>query len=133
MSEIPQTIYFDLSKDKWNIAVSDERIPIPKDEEAIELIQFNRAIKYVDKLFSSLTRTSVPYCMCIDELETSVSCKNYLRDLQMIHDWMEVVWYFNTAIKKCKYGQMKIILSVRQEIVLGIERQLVGDESIKKD
>lgn len=132
ISDIPQKITFNITKERWNITVSDKRIPLPEEEDALELIQFNKAMKYADKFFSSLTRTSIPYCICVDELETSASSRNYQRDLQMIHDWMEVVWQLNDVIKKCNYDKMKIILSVRQEIIQAVERLFVGDEVNKK-
>lgn len=132
INDIPQNITIDVGKDRWNIAISEERVPFPQRGDSIELVNFDKAMIYVDKLFSSLTRTTIPYCMCIDELETSASSNNYVRDLHMIYDWMEVVWQFNSTIKKCNYDKMKIILSVRQEIIRAVERMFVGNEVNKK-
>lgn len=129
-NKIPKAIIYD--QDKNTLTISPEQIEYPTETSNISLQQFNNAIKILDIIFSTLTRQKSPYYICIDELETAFSSPSFCRDIQMIHDWIEVVWYFNERIKQNNYENMKLILSVRNEILNSISKNLFGDEINKK-
>nr|WP_296474116.1 hypothetical protein [uncultured Acetatifactor sp.] len=130
VQSIPKTIAVDTGTER--IYISQEHMPIPKNEDAIELIRFNEALEVADYLFERLEKKSPYYFICIDELETSYGNKSFKRDLQMIHDWIEVTDTINNKIRKSNYKKMKVILSVRTEILYSIEKHLYSDEINKK-
>lgn len=130
IKKIPKIVNIDYKNSR--IYMESERLDFPKKEDTIELKFFNMALDLADNLFSMLERLDYTYFLCIDELETSFGSKYFLRDLQMIHDWIEAVNELNTKIQSHKYKRMKVILSVRNEIIRSIENHLCGDELNKK-
>lgn len=130
INAIPKTIIWDPVNER--IYASEEQIMLPLKEDAIELIQFNKALEIADYLFDKLDRGDATYFICIDELETSFGNVNFKRDLQMIHDWVEVVGSINEKIQRDKYKKMKILLSVRTEMLRSMEKHLCSDEINKR-
>lgn len=130
IKSIPKIIEIDTQNDR--IYTSNEQIPLPSNSDAIELINFNDALIIADYLFNRLERGEITYFICIDELETSFGNTHFIRDLQMIHDWIEVVGYINENIQKSNYKKIKIVLSVRSEMLYSIEKHLDADEINKK-
>ncbi|MCI8773296.1 MAG: hypothetical protein HFI50_05095 [Lachnospiraceae bacterium] len=129
-NSIPKVIEIDTQNGR--IYTSEEQVLIPQQDDAIELINFNKALEIADYLFDRLERMTATYFICIDELETSYGNANFMRDLQMIHDWIEVVSIINEKIQKFKYKKTKIVLSVRSEMLYSIEKHLNADEINKK-
>ena len=130
IKKLPQIINIDNKNSR--IYFGPDKLDFPQKEDTIELRFFNMALELADNLFGSLERLNTPYFLCIDELETSFGSIHFSRDLQMIHDWIDVVNDLNTKIQNHKYKKMKIILSVRNEIIRSIENHLCGDELNKK-
>lgn len=109
--------------------ISEERIEYPRNEDAIPLGEFYDAIRFADKLFQSLNMRSHKYFLCIDELEAYKSNKKvFLRDLAMIRDLIITAKRINELIKQNKVQNMKIVLSVRSEMVKSISNELPGKE-----
>lgn len=130
INRIPKTITFDDTCER--IYVSEETISIPQNEYTIALIDFNKAITIASYLFTTLEQQNASYFICIDELEAYYGSSNFKRDLQMIHDWIEVVGQVNDLIHKSKFIRIKVILSVRTEILRTIEKHICGNEINKK-
>ncbi|MCM1234467.1 MAG: hypothetical protein NC489_30575 [Ruminococcus flavefaciens] len=123
---IPSTVVYDTEHD---IYISEERIEYPKNEDAIPLGEFYDAIKIADKLFQSLNMSSHKYYLCVDELETYKNNKKiFLRDLAMIRDLIITAKRLNELIIQNKSKNMKIILSVRSEMIKSISNELSGKE-----
>lgn len=129
LQTIPQEIRFTEGLDLYTI--SEEQVPLENASD-IQLIDFNDALDISEYLFTHLERKDATYFICIDELETYYGYRSFRRDLQMVHDWIEVAWSINQTIKNASYKKMKIILSVRTEILRSIEKYLGGDELNKK-
>lgn len=121
------TLYRNLTE----YSISAEQIDI-HDATPIELSNFDKAIQILEYLFVRLSRTGTKYYIFVDELETYCSAPCFFRDLHMIHDWIEATWSLNHQIRAAAYRNMKIVLSVRSEILAGIARHLCGDELNKK-
>lgn len=129
LQSIPKEIRF--SEELNLYTISEEQVSIENAND-IQLVDFNDALDISEYLFSHLERKDATYFICIDELETYCGYKSFRRDLQMVHDWIEVAWSLNQIIKDASYKKMKIILSVRTEILRSIEKYLGGDELNKK-
>ncbi|MCM1182613.1 MAG: hypothetical protein NC337_04475 [Roseburia sp.] len=109
--------------------ISEERIEYPKNEDAIPLGEFYDAIKVADKLFQSLDMYNHKYFLCIDELEAYKSEKKvFLRDLAMIRDLIITAKRINELIRQGNAKNMKIVLSVRSEMIKSISNELSGKE-----
>lgn len=130
VNSIPKTIVWDPKNER--IYTSEEKVMLPLQDDAIELIQFNKALEIADYLFDRLDRGEAAYFICIDELETSFGNTNFIRDLQMIHDWVEVVGNLNEKIQRDRYKKIKILLSVRTEMLYSMEKHLASDEINKR-
>lgn len=120
-----------VEKDLIGLSISEEQVNFQSATQ-IELSNFDKAIQIAEYLFLHLSRTNTKYYIFIDELETYCAAPCFMRDLHMIHDWIEVTWLLNCQIKEANYKNMKIVLSVRSEILAAIARNLCGDELNKK-
>lgn len=120
-----------VEKDLIGLSISEEQVNF-QNATQIELSNFDKAIQIAEYLFSHLSRTDTKYYIFIDELETYCAAHCFMRDLHMIHDWIEVTWILNCQIKEANYRNMKIVLSVRSEVLAAIARNLCGDELNKK-
>lgn len=129
LESIPTEIKYTNEWDRYTI--SEDYIPI-SDASEIQLVDFNDALVVAEYLFKRLDRRSAPYFIYIDELETYCGNKSFRRDIQMIHDWIEVAWKINAIIREASYRNMKVVLSVRTEMLRSIEKHLGGDELNKK-
>lgn len=125
---IPRTVNI-VYNPEHEVYISEDRIEYPHNEDAIPLGEFYNAIKVADKLFQSLSMSSHKYYLCIDELEAYKNDKKvFLRDQAMIRDLIITTKRINELIKKSKSKNMKIILSVRSEIIKSISNELPGKE-----
>lgn len=117
---------------EWDVyMVSEKQVSLAEATE-VQLVDFNDALVIAEYLFKKLDRKTAPYFIYIDELETYWGNKSFKRDIQMIHDWIEIAWRMNRMIRESSYKNMKIILSVRTEMLRSIEKYLGGDELNKK-
>lgn len=90
---------------------------------------FTALIDEAEELFSSLTRTDIPYFIFVDELEAYYGTRNvFERDLALIRDLIFTVKRFNTIFAKAGMNSTKIICSVRSEILNAIQRFIVTKE-----
>jgi len=82
-----------------------------------------------ENALANLTRTDIPYYIFVDELEAYYGDEQvFLRDLYMIRDLIFTVKRFNTTFARTNMSQIKIICSVRSEILTAIQRFIVTKE-----
>ena len=111
-AEISPTIAVDFSK--------------PQDESYYDFVDI---INESERLLSKLTKTDIPYYIFIDELEAYSGNESvFLRDLCLIRDLVITVKHFNTIFVKNGFRNIKIICSVRSEIINAIERNIITKE-----
>lgn len=127
-SRIPQDrICFDVFQSAF--IANHPRINYPSDDSNYSLSCFYDAIKFADKLFCSLQLKAHKYYICIDELEAyNSNRKIYIRDLAIIRDLIITTKRINALLTQNKKKNIKIILSVRTEMVRSITRELPGLE-----
>lgn len=127
-SEIPESpIYYDAKQLAY--IGGENKVKYPKDESNCILANFYQAIDFADKLFCSLKKKEHKYYICIDELEAYNSNREiYIRDLTMIRDLIITTKRINALLRINKEKNIKIILSVRTEMVRSITRELPGLE-----
>lgn len=125
MLEIPTNkILYDPSFDlSTNIATSTAL-----DEEDFE-DEFETIIYRISALFVQLKKKSdVPYYLAIDELETNLDNPKYMRDLNMIVGWIQAAFTLKKYISVSRIQNMKVILSIRSEMLKAIEKEIIGIE-----
>lgn len=106
-----------------------KRIAYPNDDGDYSLSCFYDAIKFADKLFCSLQKRAHKYFICIDELEAyNSNRKIFIRDLAMIRDLIITTKRINSLLALNGKKNIKVILSVRNEIIRSITRELPGLE-----
>lgn len=82
-----------------------------------------------EEALANLTRTDIPYYIFVDELEAYYGdTRVFLRDLCMIRDLIFTVKRFNATFARANMTQIKIICSVRSEILTAIQRFIVTKE-----
>lgn len=90
---------------------------------------FVALVDAAEETLSNLTQTDIPYYIFIDELEAYYGNEQiFLRDLYMIRDLIFTVKRFNTTFARANMPQIKIICSVRSEILTAIQRFIVTKE-----
>ena len=94
--------------------------------------QYRDFIKLIDEaenLLATLKRTDIPYYIFVDELEAYYGDEQtFLRDLYLIRDLIFTVKRFNTNFARTDMKKIKIICSVRSEILTAIQRFIVTKE-----
>lgn len=128
VNEIPQDpIYYDTNQESY--IGGSTRVKYPSDESNYALVYFHKAIDFADKLFCSLKKKEHKYYICIDELE-AYNCDRtiYIRDLTMIRDLIITTKRINSLLKTNNVKNIKVILSVRTEMIRSITRELPGLE-----
>ena len=91
--------------------------------------RFMSLIDEAELLFSKLTKTDIPYFIFVDELEAYYGDKKvFERDLALIRDLVFTVKRFNTMFAQFGLNNVKIICSVRSEILNAISRFIVTKE-----
>lgn len=82
-----------------------------------------------EEALTNLTRTDIPYYVFVDELEAYYGdMQIFFRDLYMIRDLIFTVKRFNLIFAHANMSQIKIICSVRSEILTAIQRFIVTKE-----
>ncbi len=90
---------------------------------------FVDVVDTAEEMLAKLTRTDIPYYIFVDELEAYYGdTKIFLRDLYMIRDLIFTVKRFNSIFSRACMPQIKIICSVRSEILTAIQRFIVTKE-----
>ena len=91
--------------------------------------KFVSLIDEAENAFSCLERTDIPYYIFVDELEAYYGDSSiFIRDLGLIRDLIFTVKRVNEIISRSQHNNMKIICSVRSEIINAISRFVVTKE-----
>lgn len=91
--------------------------------------EFMSLIDQAEEMFSQLTKTDIPYYIFIDELEAYYgNDKIFKRDLYMIRDLVFTVKRLNSIFARAGIKNMKILCSIRSEIITAISRFIVTKE-----
>lgn len=101
----------------------------PKVSETEAYRKLANYIDELDEIFPRLTKTDIPYYIFVDELEAYFGEeKIFYRDLRLIRDLIFTVKKFNLLMKNMNGGTVKIICSIRKEIINSINRFIVSKE-----
>ena len=91
--------------------------------------EFVNLIDEAENALSCVTKTDVPYYILVDELEAYYGdTQIFKRDLFMIRDLIFTVKRMNTIFSKSGMEKVKVICSVRSEIINAISRFIVTKE-----
>lgn len=91
--------------------------------------QFVNLVDKAEDLLSSVQRTDIPYYMFVDELEAYYGdTQVFKRDLSMIRDLIFTVKRINSIFASAGMNAIKIVCSVRSEIINAITRFVVTKE-----
>ena len=86
-------------------------------------------IDEAESMLSYVTKTDIPYYILVDELEAYYGDSQiFKRDLFMIRDLIFTVKRFNTVFSRSEMKGIKVICSVRSEIINAISRFIVTKE-----
>lgn len=91
--------------------------------------KFVELIDEAESMLSYVTKTDIPYYILVDELEAYYGDSQiFKRDLFMIRDLIFTVKRFNTVFSRSEMKGIKVICSVRSEIINAISRFIVTKE-----
>ncbi len=100
-----------------------------REQGSKQYLEFITLIDQAEQLLSRLRKTDIPYYIFIDELEAYYGEeKIFKRDLYMIRDLVFTVKRLNSVFAHTNMKNMKIICSVRSEIITAISRFVVTKE-----
>lgn len=103
-----------------------------KKDNLKEYTQFVTLIDKATNEFANLRKTDIPLYIFVDELEAFYADSDILkRDLRMIRDLIITVKFFNDLFITSKFQKMKMICSIRTEIINSII-QFVPPKEINK-
>ena len=99
------------------------------DTSADNYRKFLLLIDEAEFAFSKVKKTDIPYCIFVDELEAYYGNPDiFKRDLCLIRDLVFTVKRFNSVFSRLKFRNIKIIASVRSEILNAISRFVISKE-----
>ena len=117
-------------KDPTSFAEFSPEIEIDLNDTASKSYsKFVELIDMAEEQFARLTKTEIPYFIFVDELEAYYGeRKPFIRDLCLIRDLIFTVKRINTLCQNADHAQMKVVCSVRSEILNAISRFVVTKE-----
>lgn len=90
---------------------------------------FVKLIDDAEDALSKVTKTDIPYHIFVDELEAYYGDQDvFKRDLYLIRDLIFTIKRFNSIFSSSSMSNIKIICSIRSEIVNAISRFIVTKE-----
>lgn len=102
-----------------------------KNEEG-NLDKFIELIDLAEELLGKVKKTDIPYYLFVDELEAYFGDEQiFCRDLYLIRDLIFTIKRINSIFASAEMEKIKIICSVRTEIVNSISRNIVTKEMNK--
>lgn len=129
---IPRSLKIGVSYQKDGVVMHPEAeldFTQPKSTETAAYRKLVQYIERLDEIFPNLQRTDIPYFIFVDELEAYYGDNNvFCRDLKLIRDLLFTIKKLNVIMAKLNGGKMKIICSVRKEIINSINRFVVTKE-----
>lgn len=131
-SIIPQKIkiaapFTDIST--GNVIAPEIEVDLRKDKSQNNYSDFVQLIDSAEMALSKVTKTDIPYHIFVDELEAYYGdVQVFKRDLYLIRDLIFTVKRFNSLFAASNMSNIKIICSIRTEIINAISRFIVTKE-----
>lgn len=102
-----------------------------KNEEG-NLDKFVELVTLAENLLGKVKKTDIPYYLFVDELEAYFGDEQvFHRDLYLIRDMIFTIKRINSIFASAEMNNIKIICSIRTEIVNSISRNIVTKEMNK--
>lgn len=112
-----------------NTIAPEIEVDLAKDKSENNYSTFVELIDTAENVLLKVTKTDIPYHIFIDELEAYYGDVNvFKRDLYLIRDLVFTVKRFNSIFSMADMSNIKIICSIRTEIVNAIFRFIVTKE-----
>lgn len=129
---IPRVFKFGVSVSHGDIVYKPEAEIDFSRPKSTDTAAYRKLVEYIDELdeiFPKLQKTDIPYYIFVDELEAYYGeDRIFKRDLKLIRDLIFTIKKFNLIFSKINGGVIKIICSVRKEIINSINRFIVTKE-----
>lgn len=104
-------------------------VDLSKDSNETNYSSFVKLIDDSEVALSKVTKTDIPYHIFVDELEAYYGDQEvFKRDLYLIRDLIFTIKRFNSIFSSSNMNNIKIICSIRSEIVNAISRFIVTKE-----
>ncbi|NLZ45390.1 MAG: hypothetical protein GX896_01725, partial [Clostridiales bacterium] len=114
---------------KFPLMKTECEVDFNKSKNDYSYLSFVELIDKAENAFGSLKRTDIPYYIFVDELEAYYGNEDiFYRDLYLIRDLLFTVKRFNEMFYRLSSKGLKIICSVRTEILRAISRFIVSKE-----
>ncbi|MCM0756967.1 MULTISPECIES: P-loop ATPase, Sll1717 family [Sporomusa] len=131
-SILPQKIKLSLpmkDNNTGNEIAPELEVDLRKDSSETNYATFIQLIDNAEHALSKVTKTDIPYHIFIDELEAyHGDIDVFKRDLYLIRDLIFTVKRFNSIFSAANMSHIKILCSIRTEIVNAINRFIVTKE-----
>lgn len=112
-----------------NVISPEVEVDLRKNQPESNYSNFVELIDNAEIALSKVTKTDIPYHIFVDELEAYYGDVNvFKRDLYLIRDLIFTVKRFNSLFSASDIRNIKIICSIRTEIVNAITRFIVTKE-----
>ncbi|MFL0581683.1 P-loop ATPase, Sll1717 family [Solibacillus silvestris] len=117
-------------KDVSGTTVSPElEVDFSKETKENNYVEFIKLIDEAEMALSKVTKTDIPYHIFVDELEAYYGDQEiFKRDLYLIRDLIFTIKRLNSIFASSNLKNIKIICSIRSEIVNAISRFIVTKE-----
>lgn len=117
-------------KDPSGFSIATEmEVDLGKQGEGGNYTSFVNLIDDAEVALSKLSKTDIPYHIFVDELEAYYGDEEvFKRDLYLIRDLIFTIKRFNSIFSSSNLRNIKIICSIRSEIVNAISRFIVTKE-----
>jgi hypothetical protein len=104
-------------------------VDLSKDSTENNYSSFVKLVDDAENALSKVTKTDIPYHIFVDELEAYYGDHEvFKRDLYLIRDLIFTIKRFNSIFSSSNMSNIKIICSIRSEIVNAISRFIVTKE-----
>ncbi len=104
-------------------------VDLGKDTKENNYSSFVKLLDEAEDALSKVTKTDIPYHIFVDELEAYYGDQEvFKRDLYLIRDLIFTIKRFNSIFSSSNMGNIKIICSIRSEIVNAISRFIITKE-----
>lgn len=130
-SVIPSRLKISLPySDSTGMSIAPElEVDLTREKEGSNYSSFATLIDDAESALSKVTKSDIPYHIFVDELEAYYGSQEvFNRDLYLIRDLIFTIKRFNSIFSSSGMSNIKIICSIRTEIVNAISRFIVTKE-----
>jgi hypothetical protein len=116
--------------DPTGVSIGPEmEVDLSKSSMENNYSSFVKLVDDAENALSKVTKTDIPYHIFVDELEAYYGDQEvFKRDLYLIRDLIFTIKRFNSIFSSSNMSNIKIICSIRSEIVNAISRFIVTKE-----